>query len=70
MKALLVVGFVVLVLGLLSFVVPVPHTHHHSMSVGDTHIGVTTEYDKKLPPAVSIVIVVVGVGLILAGRQG
>jgi len=70
MKALLVVGFVILLLGLLSFVVPVPHMHHHGMSVGDAHIGVTTEHDKKLPPAVSIVIVVVGVGLILAGRQG
>ena len=70
MKALLVVGFVILLLGLLSFVVPVPHMHHHGMSVGDAHIGVTTEHDKKLPPAVSIIIVVVGVGLVLAGRQG
>ncbi len=69
MKALLVVGVVVLILGILSFVVPVPHTEHHGLSVGDAHVGVTTEHDEKVAPAVSIVLVVVGAGLILAGRR-
>jgi hypothetical protein len=69
MKALLVVGLLVLILGIISFVVPFPHMHHHGVSVGDAHIGVTTEHDEKIAPAVSIVLVVVGAGLIIAGRN-
>jgi len=68
-KALLVVGVVVLILGIISFVVPFPHMHHHGVSVGDAHIGVTTEHDEKIPPAASVVLVVVGAGLALAGRN-
>jgi uncharacterized membrane protein len=70
MKALLVVGILVLILGVISFVVPFPHMHHHGVSVGNAHIGVTTEHDEKLPPAVGIVLVLVGAGLIIAGRNG
>jgi len=43
MKSLLVVGAVVLILGLLSFFVPIPHYEHHGLNAGDVHIGVTTE---------------------------
>jgi hypothetical protein len=43
--------------------------HHHGVSVGDAHIGVTTEHDEKIPPAASVVLVVVGAGLVLAGRN-
>ena len=69
MKALLVVGIVVLALGVVSFFVPVPHSEHHGVNLGDAHIGVTTEHDEKVPPAVSIVLVVAGAGLMLAGRK-
>ncbi|HEV3307204.1 MAG TPA: hypothetical protein VGZ91_12265 [Candidatus Sulfotelmatobacter sp.] len=69
MKALALAGIVVLILGIISFFVPVPHSEHHGVSVGDAHIGVTTEHDEKVPPALSIVLVVVGVGLVIAGRK-
>jgi hypothetical protein len=69
MKALLAIGVVVLILGIISFVVPFPHMHHHGVSVGDAHIGVTTEHDEKIAPALSVVLVVVGAGLVLAGRK-
>jgi hypothetical protein len=69
MKGLALVGIVVVILGLISFVVPFPHYHHHGVSIGDSHIGVTTEHDQKLPPAAGIVLVVVGAGLILAGKS-
>jgi hypothetical protein len=69
MKGLLVIGVVVLILGVLSFVIPIPHYHHHGVSVGDAHIGVTTEHDEKVSPGISIVLVVVGAGLVLAGRK-
>jgi preprotein translocase subunit Sss1 len=69
MKALLLVGVVVLVLGIVSFFVPVPHSEHHGVSLGDAHIGVTTEHDEKVAPAISMVLVVAGAGLMLAGRK-
>jgi hypothetical protein len=69
MKGLLVVGVVVLVLGIVSFVVPFPHSEHHGVSVGDAHVGITTHDDQKVPPAVSVLLVVVGAGLMIAGRK-
>jgi hypothetical protein len=67
MRALFGIGLVVLVLGILSFFVPVPHSEHHGVSAGDLHLGVTTHEDR-LPPALSVVLVVVGAGMMIAGR--
>lgn len=69
MKPLMLVGVVLLVLGILSFVVPVPHSEHHGVNIGDAHVGITTHDEDKLPPAVSVVLVVVGAGLMIAGRK-
>jgi hypothetical protein len=69
MKTLMLVGVVVLVLGIVSFFVPVPHSEHHGVNIGDAHVGVTTHDEDKVPPAVSIVLVVVGAGLMIAGRK-
>jgi hypothetical protein len=69
MKALAVIGVVVLIVGVLSFVVPFPSYHHHGVKVGDSSIGVTTEHDEKLPPAAGIALLVVGGVLLLAGRK-
>jgi len=69
MKGLAMAGVVVLILGIISFFVPMPHSEHHGLSVGDAHVGVTTEHDEKVPPALSVVLVVVGAGLVLAGRK-
>lgn len=68
MKTLMLVGVVVLVLGVLSFFVPFPHSEHHGVSVGDAHVGITTHDDQKAPTVVSIVLVVVGAGLMIASR--
>jgi hypothetical protein len=63
----MLVGVVVLVLGVLSFFVPFPHSEHHGVSVGDAHVGITTHDDRRVPPVMSIVLVVVGAGLMIAG---
>ena len=68
MKVLLVVGALLLVLGVLSFFVPYPHYEHHGLNAGDVHIGVTTEHSDRLPPVASIVLVVAGAGLLIAGQ--
>jgi hypothetical protein len=69
MKTLMLVGIVVLVLGILSFFVPVPHSEHHGVHIGDAHVGITTHHDNMVPPLVSIVLVLVGAGLMIAGRK-
>ncbi|MGD0759738.1 MAG: hypothetical protein ABR921_12600 [Candidatus Sulfotelmatobacter sp.] len=70
MKALMLVGVVVLVLGIISFFVPFPHSEHHGVHFGDAHVGVTTHNDRMVPPFVGIILVVVGGGLMIAGRKG
>ena len=54
MKTLMLAGVIVLVLGILSFFVPVPRSEHHGVNIGDAHVGITTHDDEKVPPAVSI----------------
>ena len=50
MKLLLVAGIVLLVLGIVSFFVPVPHSEHHGVSFGDARVGITTHEDEKVSP--------------------
>jgi hypothetical protein len=69
MKALLAVGLVVLIIGIISFVVPVPHTEHHGVRAGDLHVGVQTEHSERISPAISVLLVVVGAGIMIAGRK-
>jgi hypothetical protein len=69
MKNLVFVGVLLLALGLLSFVVPVPHSEDHGIKVGDAKIGVTTQTSQKLPPAVGITLLVGGVLVLVAGSR-
>ena len=69
MKALMLVGVLLVVLGILSFFVPVPHSEHHGVNIGDAQVGITTHEDEKVSPTVSIVLIVVGGGLMIAGRK-
>jgi hypothetical protein len=69
MKSLFGIGLVVLILGIISFFVPVPHSEHHGISAGDVHLGVKTEHSDRVPYAVSIVMVVAGAGMMIAGRS-
>jgi hypothetical protein len=69
MRPLFLIGLVVLVLGIFSFVVPVPTTHSHSAKVGDATIGVTTHGSERLPPAVGVVACLAGVVLLIAGSR-
>ena len=69
MKTLSIVGALLLVLGVLSFIIPVPQTEDHSVKIGDAKLGVKTESSKMLPPAVGIVLVAGGVVALVAGMR-
>lgn len=71
MKALALAGVLLLVLGVLSFIIPVPHREHHGVKFGDAKISVETESSDKLPPAAGIVLLAGGVvALVLGLRKG
>jgi hypothetical protein len=68
MKALFLLGLVVLVLGVLSFFVPLPHRERHGIEIGDASIGVTTSSKETVSPIISGVLVLAGAGMMIAGR--
>ena len=71
MKALPLVGILLLVLGVLSFIIPVPQREHHGVKFGDAKISVETDSSDKLPPAAGIVLLAGGVvALVLGLRKG
>ena len=69
MKGLTLFGSVLLILGLLAFVVPIPHSENHGVKIGDTKIGVQTESSHRLPPVVGGLLLTGGVLLIAAGSK-
>jgi hypothetical protein len=70
MKPLFWVGLVILVLGILSLVVPVPHSESHGVKAGDLSVGVTTHSKQKISPIVSGVLIAGGVLMMIGGGAG
>jgi hypothetical protein len=68
MKMLFGVGLVVLILGIVSFFVPVPQRENHGIKVGDASIGVQTQHSEKISPIISAVLILGGAGMMIAGR--
>jgi hypothetical protein len=69
MKPLMVVGIVLLVLGIASLFVPIPHNENQGINAGDVHIGVQVRHDEKVSPIISAVLIVAGAGLMFAGAR-
>ena len=69
MKALSLAGVLLLILGILSFIVPLPHKEKHGVSIGDAKISIQTEDSEKLPPAVGIILVGGGVFALVLGLR-
>jgi hypothetical protein len=70
MKPVTLVGVLLIVLGLATFIVPIPHREEHGVQIGDAKIGVQTESSEKLPPVVGIVLLTGGVlALVLGARK-
>jgi hypothetical protein len=69
MKALPIAGVLFIVLGVLSFVVPVPHQEKHGIKVGDAKFSIQTEDSEKLPPAVGIILIGGGVVAMILGLR-
>jgi hypothetical protein len=69
MKALMIVGVLLVVLGIASLFVPIPHNENKGINAGDVKIGVQVRHDEKVSPIISAVLIMGGIGLMLAGSR-
>ena len=70
MKSTTLIGIVLLALGVLALVVPIPRRESHGVKIDNTKIGIQTETREKVPPAVGIVLIAGGaLALVLGSRK-
>ena len=69
MKALLYIGLVVLILGLVSLALPIPHSQRQGLTVGGVSLGVETRQEEKISPALSAVMILGGLVAMAAGKR-
>jgi hypothetical protein len=69
MKVLLWIGVLLLALGITSLFVPIPHTETQSFKAGDISFGVQTQHKERVSPVISAVLILGGVGLMMAGAR-
>lgn len=62
------VGLLVIGLGLVSLVVPVPHTERNGFTAGGMSVGINTQHSEKVSPIVSGALLIAGAGMMIAGR--
>jgi hypothetical protein len=63
------VGVLLLVLGFLSLIVPLPRREKHGIRIGDAKFSIQTESTEKLPSAVGIILVGGGVVALILGLR-
>jgi hypothetical protein len=69
MKILLFAGLLLIVLGIASLIVPIPHTETQGIKTGDINIGVQTSHSERVSPVISIVLIAGGIALSIAGGR-
>ncbi|MGP0020720.1 MAG: hypothetical protein ACLPHP_19285 [Candidatus Sulfotelmatobacter sp.] len=70
MKIFLFAGLLLIVLGIASLVVPIPHSETHGIKIGDASIGVQTNHSERVSPIISVVLIAGGIALSIAGSRG
>jgi hypothetical protein len=70
MKTLLFAGLILVVLGIASLVVPIPHSETEGIKVGGASIGVQTSHSERVSPILSVVLIAGGIALTIAGARG
>jgi hypothetical protein len=69
MRALLVIGILMIVLGVVSLFVGIPRQHSSGIKIGDAQVGVQTQTSERIPLAASIAIIAGGVVLAAVGGR-
>jgi len=66
---MLYAGLLLIVLGIASLVVPIPHSENEGIKIGDTNIGMQTSHSERVSPVVSAVLIAGGIALAIAGGR-
>lgn len=69
MKLLLTAGVLLIVLGIASLVVPIPHTERQGIKAGGIDIGVQTSHSERVSPIISAVLIAGGIALTIASAR-
>jgi hypothetical protein len=69
MQALFWGGLVLLILGIVSLLVPVPNNEQGGIRVGDVSIGIETQTSEKVSPIISAAMILGGAGLMIAAKK-
>jgi hypothetical protein len=69
MKIMLFAGLILVVLGIASLLVPIPHTEKHGIKAGDVSIGVETTQSERVSPIISVVLIAGGIALTVGGAR-
>ncbi len=69
MKMLLYAGLLLIALGIASLIVPIPHTETQGIKIGDANLGVQTSHSERVSPVISVVLIVGGIALSIAGSR-
>jgi hypothetical protein len=67
-KLLFWIGVLSVALGLISLVVPIPHTESEGFSVGGMSMGVKTQRDQTVSPIISAAMILGGASMMIAGQ--
>jgi hypothetical protein len=70
MKIYLYAGLILIVVGIASLIVPIPHTETHGIRAGDMHFGVQTRHSERVSPIISALLIAGGIALGIAGGRG
>jgi len=66
---LLYAGLLLIALGIASLIVPIPHTETQGIKIGDANLGVQTSHSERVSPIISVVLIVGGIALSIAGSR-
>lgn len=69
MKILLFAGLLLVVLGIASLIVPIPHTETEGIKVGKTNLGIQTSHSERVSPIISVILIAGGIALSIAGTR-
>ena len=69
MKILLFAGLLLVVLGVASLIVPIPHSETEGIKIGNTNLGVQTSHSERISPIISVVLIAGGIALSIAGAR-
>lgn len=69
MKNLFWIGTVLLVLGVASFFIPIPHTERERATAGGISLSIETRHEEKLPPIAGGLMIAAGAGMMIVARS-